>query len=118
MAKTATARGERQMKCPACEGTGIIHFRNIHEICGKCKGIGYIDEKPKPQKKKTEQEWLQTADTEELAEFLNQVFHARAFCEICEIRKRCKFRAGCKYGNKPYKECWKEWLRQPHHENK
>ena len=40
------------MKCPACEGTGIIHFRNIHEICGKCKGIGYIDEKPKPQKKK------------------------------------------------------------------
>ena len=71
-----------------------------------------------PKKKKTEQEWLQTADTEELAEFLNQVFHARAFCEICEIRKRCKFRAGCKYGNKPYKECWKEWLRQPHHENK
>ena len=58
------------MKCPACEGTGIIHFRNIHEICGKCKGIGFIDEKPKPKKQKTEQEWLQTASTEQLADKL------------------------------------------------
>ena len=40
------------MKCPACEGTGIIHFRNIHEICGKCKGIGFIDEEPKTKKTK------------------------------------------------------------------
>ena len=63
---------------------------------------------------KTAQEYLQTCNTEQLAEFLSRVLWARTFCEICDINKICKISNKCKYGNKPYKECWKKWLKQPH----
>ena len=107
------------MKCKICGGTGKVrgYFYEKTGVnkwekvwgdspCDECNGTGEVEQ--------TEQEWLQTADTEQLAEFLSRVFQARAFCEICDIRKRCKISAGCKYGNKPYRECWKEWLKQPH----
>ena len=109
VAETVTARGERKLKCPACEGTGIIHFRNIHEICGKCKGIGFIDEEPKTKKQKTEQEWLQTADTEQLAEWL--VEHID--CVNCYCKKDL-----CSRNHDSCKLTFVNWLKQPHHEKK
>ena len=102
------------MKCDRCNGTGRRVEESDNGIgwipvkCEYCHGTGEVEQ--------TEQEYIQTCNTEQLAEFLSRVFQARAFCEICDIRKRCEFRAGCKYGNKPYRECWKEWLKQPHTE--
>lgn len=93
--------GERT-KCEYCDGTNA-----------ECNLVGRFE---CPRTPKTEQEYLQTCTTEQLAEFLTRVFQARTFCEICDINKSCKISNKCKYGNKPYKECWKEWLKQPHKE--
>ena len=56
------------MKCPNCDGKGVVHVRNIHAICGKCKGFGWIDE---PQKKpQTNEEWFCGLPTEEKAKWI------------------------------------------------
>lgn len=94
------------MKCPICDGTGVIHVRNIHVLCGKCQGIGFIDDdEPKPKKQMTEQEWLQTATTEQLAEWLRGVYwHCHEIdCEHCNYPWRCMEKGDIV-----------EWLKQPH----
>ena len=97
------------MKCKHCNGFGW-YYNDITEIkkikCPMCGGTGKVEQ--------TEQEYIQTCNTEQLAEFLSRVFWAKTFCEICDIKKICQIRHGCKYGNKSYIECWKEWLKQPH----
>lgn len=96
------------MKCPNCGGTGVIHFRNIHVLCGKCQGIGFIDDEPKPKKQSeklmTEQEYIQTCTTEQLAEVLADVsLWIHPF-----MKQKNRFEL--------LKKQFYEWLKQPHHE--
>ena len=53
-------------KCTNCNGTGIVGEGRLGRICGRCKGIGFVDE-PRPKKKEpTNEEWLWSATTEQL----------------------------------------------------
>lgn len=81
------------MKCPNCDGKGVVHVRNIHAICGKCKGFGWIDE---PQKKpQTNFEWL-TESPERLANWIERIL-TESGCEVTQ-----------------FSEMWIGWLKQPH----
>lgn len=97
------------MKCPNCGGTGVIHFGNIHVLCGKCKAIGFIDDEPKPKKQMTEQEYIQTCNTEQLAKVLGNI--AKNAYQCCENGKtnQCVNRHNCTgycdYG-------WEKWLKE------
>ena len=50
------------MKCPECGGVGRIHYGE--EWCSACNGTGEIEV--------TNEEWLRSATTEELAEFIRK----------------------------------------------
>ena len=59
----------------------------------------------------TEQEWLQTANTEQLADVLYNFFMARTLCHICPkiVNKECECcESWCD------KKLVVEWLKQPH----
>lgn len=91
------------MKCPNCDGKGVVHVRNIHAICGKCKGFGWIDE---PQKKpQTNEEWFCGLSTEEKAEFLVKI----------ELSAMHPIKRGAIDMEKFIEEVV-EWLKQPHKE--
>ena len=92
------------MKCPDCGGTGVIHFRNIHVLCRKCKALGFIDDEPKPKKQMTEQEYIQTCNTEQLAEFLHGIV----------IRAVQATWDGKKPDYPAYLYDWKKWLKEKH----
>lgn len=65
------------MKCDRCNGTGRRVEESDNGIgwipvkCEYCHGTGEVEQ--------TEQEYIQTCNTEQLAEFLSRVFQARAF---------------------------------------
>ena len=58
------------MKCPNCSGTGIVEKKSVFQQdafnCPYCHGTGNV--------KQTKEEWLKSASTEELAEFLIQIY--------------------------------------------
>ena len=103
------------MKCKNCDGTGkVVHPMmsmngddytgewEQHE-CEMCGGTGEIQQ--------TEKEYIQTCNTEQLAEF------------IIAVRKGCVY-ADCPNGETPCMSCKDGcdidklvvWLKQPHHE--
>ena len=63
------------MNCPKCGGTGYVPT-NVFGVngaikCDFCDGTGvFITNNEEPQ---TGQEWLQTATTEQLAEFISKI---------------------------------------------
>ena len=64
------------MKCPMCEGTGKEFWviDGVQEECQKCNGTGEIEQ--------TNEEWLRTATTEELAQMLfNAITTSHDFAE-------------------------------------
>lgn len=102
------------MKCKYCNGTGKIrgYFYEKTGVnkwekvwgdspCDECDGTGEIQQ--------TEQEYIQTCNTEQLAEF------------IIAVRKGCVY-ADCPNGETPCMSCKDgcdidklvEWLKQPH----
>ena len=60
------------MKCPICNGKGtqfIADYDGMYDIvCYKCKGKGELDENGKPIL--TNEEWLKSLSTEELANYI------------------------------------------------
>ena len=61
------------MKCKNCNGTGNI--ANGMWLCCECEGTGYIEDEM-PQKMLTNEEYIRTCSTEELAIFLcNELQH-------------------------------------------
>ena len=93
--------------CDLCKGTGrllkpwydttglMTGFTG--DICFKCDGKGTIVESL------TEQEWLQTATTEQLAEWIKGHMN----CNFCPMRLKCEDMRNCM-------EHIKSWLKQPH----
>lgn len=63
----------------------------------------------------TEQEWLQTCDTEQLAEWLNDKI---IICAVCDQQKSCGYFINETCHLCPYHEgknkSWEVWLKQPH----
>ena len=77
------------MKCPECGGYGKVGEYNYYGTCPQCGGSGEVEQ--------TNEEWLRTATTEELAEF------------ICGIQTDGALQVDCM----TYKERL-VWLKQPH----
>ena len=110
------------MKCPNCDGSGIVNepiYNKSHTLiknwaikkCDMCNGSGeYIGE---PQ---TNEEYLKSLDTEQLAEYLAYNFDlCGAGCHHCFLAKTCLTKA--KNGNPLTQEQMiVEWLKQPHTE--
>lgn len=105
------------MKCEECGGTGKVQkwfyertgFGKCEKVCGDvkcewCNGTGEVEQ--------TEQEFIQTCDTEQLAEFINDVSKKCYTCgegytahpAYCPFHKCLR---GSVYGIT-------EWLKQPH----
>ena len=61
----------------------------------------------------TEQEYIQTCNTEQLAEVLNKIFMTRIFCHICPEGGVCDIGYECKYHGGTAND-FVEWLKQPH----
>ena len=105
------------MKCPKCNGYGIVgdavpdilrgrgHIFSSNE-CDRCHGSGEVE--------MTNEEWLRTATTEQLAEWLVQfVDFCAAGCSHCAIEKICMDK---KYKDLSPEQMVEVWLKQPHRE--
>ena len=97
-------------KCTNCNGTGIVGEGRLGRICGRCKGIGFVDE-PRPKKKEpTNEEWLWSATTEQLAEFLNLIIRVGPYENEPKDFWEHVYGRGGEHGAKSIVE----WLKQPH----
>ena len=109
------------MKCEECGGTGKVQkwfyertgFGKYEKVCGDvkcewCNGTGEVEQ--------TEEEFIQSCTTEQLADILYNFFMARTFCHICPENNVCDIGYKCKYGTGDKKEDFVLWLKQPHHE--
>lgn len=94
------------MKCPECGGYGKVGKYNYYGTCPQCGGTGEVET--------TEQEYLQTCNTEQLAEVLMKIFVTRTFCHLCPDGDVCDIGYKCKYRNGEKIEDWELWLKQPH----
>lgn len=60
-----------RIKCPHCNGKGFSELNSaVNLTCGWCMGQGELDLEIVPTEPQTEQEYLQTCNTEQLAEEL------------------------------------------------
>ena len=82
------------MKCKNCDGSGIDMFESECRFCG---GMGVVEPL-------TEQEYIQTCNTEQLAEFLCDVWYG--IDEVINIMSED--------GEISKKDAMKLWLKQPH----
>ena len=103
-----------RIKCPHCNGKGFSELNSaVNMTCGWCMGQGELDLEIVPTEPQTEQEWIQTADTEQLAEVIGNIAKNAYQCgqngktNKCVNRNHCT--GYCDYG-------WGEWLKQPHRE--
>lgn len=91
--------------CDMCNGTGYVKEASNSmdypyvKKCPKCNGGGY-----KVEQWQTNKEWLQTASTEQLADFLHDIV----------IRVTQATWDGKKPDYPAYLYDWKKWLKQPH----
>lgn len=94
------------MKCKTCNGLGRTKatefvgvdegLRDVVILCPTCGGKGEIE--------LTEQEWLQTASTEQLAEWIAEQCSNAVMEGTYDVSKLRK------------KRYWVEWLKKPHTE--
>ena len=108
--------------CSFCNGTSEVMTDDIKIKCDDCKFVencvdyGWQDCKKftqKPSEPQTEQEYLQTCNTEQLAEFLIASIKKCKFCAsgigFNEVQ-HCPFgECGCHFKGKVV-----AWLKQPH----
>jgi DnaJ-class molecular chaperone len=80
-----------------------VYFKRKCEVCN---GTGEVE--------MTEQEYLQTCNTEQLAYVLMKIFVTRTFCHLCPEGDVCDIGYKCKYSEGKKIEDWLEWLKQPH----
>ena len=86
--------------CPKCNGRGTVGYYHIDHFvdieCERCNGSGEVSETDM-----TNEEWLKSLDTEQLAKRLhNNDVYAFFVCK--------------KGGKVPSVEHYVEWLKQPH----
>lgn len=83
------------MKCPVCKGTGKTYRASVdlYSRCDECRGTGEIV--------RTNEEWLHTMNTEQLADVLSDFYLMGVSHGIngMDITQRANF---------------VEWLKQPH----
>jgi hypothetical protein len=98
------------MKCKYCDGTGKSNMYKDGAFvdCMYCCGTGEMEVEM------TNEEWIKSANTEQLAEVIGNIAkNAYQCCQDgktnkCVNRNHCT--GYCDYG-------WGEWLKQPHHES-
>jgi hypothetical protein len=95
----------KKEKCEACYGSGYINFWTDDghismRTCRRCDGYGYIK-----AKRMTNEEWLKSANTEQLAEVFYIVFHNNADRVLNAFWDKNK---------EVFKKNVVEWLKQPH----
>lgn len=76
--------------------------------------LEWLERKAERERNMTEEQWLKSCTTEQLAEFLDFLLCADSFCEVCDINETCKIGDRCKYGEEEHEKCFMEWLKQPH----
>jgi RecJ-like exonuclease len=94
------------MKCKVCGGAGVIQGQapGLVSCCPACDGKGFIEQ--------TNEEWIHTLNTEQLAEFL---------ADKCnEVVETVLSDASCDIGDIDNDDYWYrradfvEWLKQPY----
>ena len=122
------------MKCPMCDGTGTSNtcVNGTFKPCSFCDGTGEFDPNEVDRfnavdvikvmemvkKPMTNEEWLHTLNTEQLAEFLWNYTHDIIF-DYERIRNPILREMPLKNilgDNCTKKGAWVEWLKQPHKE--
>jgi len=93
------------MKCPICNGKGYVYnaLGSFNEDCGHCQGTGKVRVEGEPL---TNEEWLRTATTEQLAEALLNIMANNEFTLYLLHTK--------KKSVQDIKGAVVEWLKQPH----
>lgn len=102
-------------KCPVCRGKGYrlriddMRFAMAEIVkCESCDGKGVVEPL-------TEQEYIQTCNTEQLARFLHDVQFSCNTCTLTSFRlykskiMKCPLQVSCAKENGVM-----EWLKQPH----
>lgn len=99
-----------RIKCPHCNGKGFSEINSaVNMTCGWCMGQGELDLEIVPTEPQTEQEYIQTCNTEQLAEEVyklvwcsNELFQQMECSGIDTKENDLKIVT--------------EWLKQPHTE--
>lgn len=95
------------LSCPICNYPKLREYGNGIYQCDFCET--YFDQNENIIL--TEQEWLQTASTEQLAEWI-----AKQKCDGCNDEPYDDKHGTCKYCMTKKTEQIREWLKQPHRE--
>ena len=100
-----------RIKCPHCNGKGFSEINSaVNMTCGWCMGQGELDLEIVPTEPQTEQEYIQTCNTEQLAEWILNVWLDGALNVNAEF--------GLNEAQiENHKKYIVEWLKQPHHES-
>ena len=94
----------KEYDCEHCEHWVKDYFGDrVCEFDGDC-------ENPAPM---TNEAWLKSLSTEELAELLNKIFMTRTFCHICPEGDVCDLGYECKYHGGKICDFMK-WLKATH----
>ena len=94
-----------RIKCPHCNGKGFSEINSaVNMTCGWCMGQGELDLEIVPTEPQTEQEYIQTCNTEQLAEVLADV--SLWIHPYMKQKNRFELLKKQFYG----------WLKQPHRE--
>ena len=112
------------MKCPKCGGNGFVPTNvfgvNVAIKCDFCDGTGVFI--TNAVELLTNEEWIKSANTEQLAEFLSKVGELDEApipcCDLMECSKNCGLYSQCAGDDvmPTNEEIWVEWLKQPHRE--
>ena len=99
------------LSCPICNNPKLREYGNGIYQCDVCETYFDKDENIVL----TEQEYLQTCTTEQLAEWLNNKI---IICAVCDQQKSCEYFTNETFHLCPYHEgknkSWEVWLKQPH----
>ena len=102
----------KEEKCEACCGSGYINFWTDDghismRTCRRCDGYGYIKVKPM-----TNEEYLRSCTTEQLAEFLNLIIRVGPYENEPKDFWEHVYGRGGEHGAKSIVT----WLKKPHTE--
>ena len=102
----------KMLSCPICNNSRWTNCGNGIHQCDICETYFDKDENILM----TEQEYIQTCNTEQLAEFIAETINTNPCgyplsCNECGLIDRCR-----EDEHPSSKEAWVEWLKQPHKE--
>ena len=95
------------MKCPTCESCEYAQYCGATEIMRKC-------ERHNKKVELTNEEWLRSCTTEQLADALRKIFMTMTFCFLCPEGDVCDVGYKCKYSDGKKIKDWVEWLKAKH----